>query len=228
MFEREYPAVADSPSSVLVVEDDRSLQTLFKTLLERQGFSVDSVADGAQALDHIALRSYDVIVLDLMMGGVNGFDVLDILRSTNRSALQRVIVATGINERELCKIDRSSIFGLLRKPFDIDNFVSSVRDCAHRARAREPQSEPEAHLTRSLHLLEQTVPRLRKVLTAHPASDEEMMLRHELRATMSRLSEALSAAAAIEADHKRAARCEQLGKAVATLGNPGLRDRFAH
>lgn len=122
-------AEARCRSNVLVVEDDEALQLLMRTLLDRAGCHVECAANGAEALRKLAGADYAAIVLDLMMPGVNGFDVLAQLTRLGGKAAGRVIVASGVNERLLDTIDRGQIFAVVRKPFDIAQFVSTVKEC---------------------------------------------------------------------------------------------------
>jgi DNA-binding response OmpR family regulator len=119
-----------SRAPVLVVEDDEGLQTLFTALLARAGFRVECVSDGAQALERLARSAYSAVLLDLMMRGTNGFDVLHCLAETRPALLRRTIVTSGVSERELAKVDRGSVFAVIRKPFDIDFLIATVIACA--------------------------------------------------------------------------------------------------
>jgi len=117
-------------SSVLVVDDDQALRGLFTTLLSKNGFAVDTVADGRAAFDQIHRNNYSVILLDLMMPEVSGFELLERLQRDSPSLLEKVIVMTGASQRAVKDLDTSRIWGLIRKPFDIDNLVSSTVACA--------------------------------------------------------------------------------------------------
>src|SRR5437870_180598 len=124
---------SDPPSSgtsVLVVDDDQALRGLFTTLLGKKGFDVDTAADGRVAFDQIHRHNYSVILLDLMMPEVNGFELLDRLERDSPSLMQKVIVMTGASQRAIQNLDTSRVWGLIRKPFDIDNLVSSTVACA--------------------------------------------------------------------------------------------------
>ena len=124
---------SDSPdraSSVLVIDDDQALRGLFTTLLGKKGFDVDTAADGRVAFDQIHRHDYSVILLDLMMPDVNGFELLDRLERDSPSLIQKVIVMTGASHRAIQNLDTSRVWGLIRKPFDIDNLVSSTVACA--------------------------------------------------------------------------------------------------
>lgn len=123
---------SDAPASrsVLVVDDDLGLRGLFKNLLVRKGFEVDSASDGRVAFDQLQQQNYSVILLDLMMPNVNGFELLTELERNSPALLTRVIVMTGASQRAIEKLDTSKVWGLIRKPFDIDNLVTSAIDCA--------------------------------------------------------------------------------------------------
>lgn len=116
--------------SALVVDDDPGLQGLFSTLLGRDGFSVDCAPDGRQAFEYLRRGSYSVILLDLMMPDVNGFELLDRLERDSPSLMRRVIVMTGAAQRVVEGFDRKRVWGFIRKPFDIDDLKKSVKDCA--------------------------------------------------------------------------------------------------
>ncbi len=124
---------SDAPGSgpaVLVVDDDQALRGLFMTLLSKSGFEVDTANDGRVAFDQIHRHPYSVILLDLMMPEVNGFELLERLQRDSPALLSRVIVMTGASQRSIQKLDTTRVWGLIRKPFDIDNLVSSTLACA--------------------------------------------------------------------------------------------------
>ena len=123
-----------SPVSVLVVDDDLALRGFFETLLSRKGFSVDCASDGRIAYDQLSRHNYSVILLDLMMPEVNGFELLERLERDSPALLERVIVMTGASQRFVEKIDTSRVWGLIRKPFDLDNLLSSTLACAQHTR----------------------------------------------------------------------------------------------
>lgn len=116
--------------SALIVDDDPGLQGLFLTLLGRDGFAVDSAPNGRVAFEYLKRRSYSVILLDLMMPDVNGFELLERLERDSPGILRRVIVMTGAAQRVVEELDDSRIWGVIRKPFDIDTLLSATRKCA--------------------------------------------------------------------------------------------------
>ena len=114
----------------LVIDDDRALRGLFTALLGRRGFTVDVAGDGRVAFDQLSRHNYSVILLDLMMPGVNGIELLDRIERDSPSLLERVIVMTGAAQRQVDRAKTSQVFDVIRKPFDIDHLVSSAIACS--------------------------------------------------------------------------------------------------
>ncbi|HUJ12275.1 MAG TPA: response regulator [Thermoanaerobaculia bacterium] len=121
-----------SSDTVLVVDDDQALRGFFTTLLSRKGFNVDVASDGRTAYDQLNRHNYSVILLDLMMPNVNGFELLERIRRDSPALLDRVIIMTGASQRAIENLDTTRVWGMIRKPFDIDQLVNSTIDCAQR------------------------------------------------------------------------------------------------
>jgi len=83
---------------ILVAEDEIDLAEALKMMLEMQKYSVEVVHDGADALFYAESTPYDLILLDVMMPKISGFDVLDILRNTPETANVRIIMLTALSQ----------------------------------------------------------------------------------------------------------------------------------
>ncbi len=81
---------------ILLVEDDRNLRGFLKKAFREEGCAVDECESGDRALDHALRRSYDCIVLDLMLPGLDGFSVVEELRQ--RSVHTPVLILTARDE----------------------------------------------------------------------------------------------------------------------------------
>jgi two-component system phosphate regulon response regulator PhoB len=94
------PANAHSgqPSRILLVEDDDSLANVYLTRLQAEGFDVRRVANGEDALASAMSYRPDLVLLDVMMPKVDGFDVLDILRNTPETANLKIIMLTALSQ----------------------------------------------------------------------------------------------------------------------------------
>ncbi len=83
---------------ILFVEDDDGLAEVYLTRLDAEGFEVKRVPNGEDALATAIAFKPDLILLDVMMPQVNGFDVLDILRNTPETANVKVIMLTALSQ----------------------------------------------------------------------------------------------------------------------------------
>ncbi len=83
---------------ILLVEDDDALATVYQTRLQAEGFDIRRVPNGEDALAAALEYKPDLIVLDVMMPKVSGFDVLDILRNTPETANLKIIMLTALSQ----------------------------------------------------------------------------------------------------------------------------------
>jgi DNA-binding response OmpR family regulator len=113
----------------LIVEDDRSILRLVKTVLEREQFTVEGVSDGASAIALLREVAYDLLIIDLLLPKVSGDEVLGFIEEHHPEKLRRVIVTTASPRQISCDLLRK-ICRVLAKPFDIDQLVVYARECA--------------------------------------------------------------------------------------------------
>jgi len=112
----------------LIVEDDGAILKLVKIVLERENFSVEGVRSGAAAIGLLATVAYDLLIVDLMMPGISGEELLSYLEENQPKALRRVIVTTASPRRMSCEF-LQRVCRLLAKPFDINELVLIAREC---------------------------------------------------------------------------------------------------
>ena len=86
--------------NLLVVDDNEMNRDMLSRRLSRRGHTVETAEDGQQALDIIAKQSFDVILLDIMMPGISGIEVLKTLRETYTASDLPIIMATAKSESE--------------------------------------------------------------------------------------------------------------------------------
>lgn len=89
---------SDHPKRILFVEDDDALAGVYLVRLQAEGFDVKRVANGEDALAAATSYKPDLILLDVMMPKVSGFDVLDILRNTPETANVKIVVLTALSQ----------------------------------------------------------------------------------------------------------------------------------
>ncbi len=119
--------------NILLVEDETRVADFIRRGLAAEGWSVDHVADGDDALEHAAVNSYDVILLDLMLPGIQGQDVCRKLRA--RRSKTPILMLTALDSPE------EKVSGLkigaddyLTKPFDFDELIARVEALHRRAK----------------------------------------------------------------------------------------------
>jgi DNA-binding response OmpR family regulator len=123
-------------SSILVVEDDPIIRQTVEYSLKRAGFDVCAVGDGASALQAAEESRPDLIVLDLMLPGIDGYQVAERLRAGDRETA--IIMVTALDQ------ERDKVRGLdagaddyITKPFSMEELLARVRANLRRVRARE-------------------------------------------------------------------------------------------
>jgi DNA-binding response OmpR family regulator len=131
---------------VLVVEDFEILARTIGTGLRREGMAVDVVLDGDEALEHLAVTRYDVVVLDRDLPGVHGDEVCrQIVAGQSQSRVLMLTAASTVKER----VDGLGLGAddYLPKPFDFAELVARVRALARRSAAAVPPTLESGDLT---------------------------------------------------------------------------------
>ncbi|NNJ08908.1 ammonium transporter [Chloroflexales bacterium ZM16-3] len=128
VLESHRPAI-EAASNILVVEDDPSTREMLRRMLEREGWQVAEANNGEVALGRVAERRPDLILLDLMMPKMDGFEVISALRST---ALWRNIPIVVLTAMDLSATDRLRLNGYVEKvlqkgSYDHEELLADVR-----------------------------------------------------------------------------------------------------
>ena len=111
---------------LLVAEDELELAKALKTVLEKQNYAVETVANGLDALSYGKLGDYDGIVLDIMMPGLDGLSVLKRLRAEGIHTPVLLLTAKAEIEDRVAGLDAGAD-DYLPKPFAISEFLARVR-----------------------------------------------------------------------------------------------------
>ena len=120
---------------LLVVEDEATIRDGLVALFESQGFTVDAVGDGLSALERTAESEYDLVLLDLMIPGLPGLEVLTRLRARGLAVPVLVLTAKGSEQDVVAGIERGADDYVV-KPFGIHELVARAKGLLRR-RTRE-------------------------------------------------------------------------------------------
>lgn len=117
-------------SKVMLVEDDDSLREIYSIRLTAEGYNIVSARDGEEALAIAVRERPDLVVSDVMMPKITGFDMLDILRSTPETQNIKVIMMTALSSEE--ERVRGENLGadryLVKSQVGIEDVVNAVHD----------------------------------------------------------------------------------------------------
>ena len=112
--------------NILIVEDDSDMQKILKLYLQREGYQVNSVSNGRDAIDFLIVKAVDIVLLDWMMPIKNGMETLKEIRQLNIPVKILMLTAKGENADEAAGLT----FGAddyLRKPFDIKILLLRIK-----------------------------------------------------------------------------------------------------
>jgi DNA-binding response OmpR family regulator len=124
-------SVSDGATRLLIIDDDDAVQSLMDAIFRRQAVMVEHAGDGKIALELLRRESFDVVVLDLMLPEMNGFELIRELKHRDLDVLSRTIVLTAASDSMLLHFnDARLVRRVMRKPFELTDFVHEVFSCA--------------------------------------------------------------------------------------------------
>jgi DNA-binding response OmpR family regulator len=121
---------------VLVIEDDRKVASFIQTGLEQEGYAVDALNDGAEAGDQARTIDYDAVVLDLMLPGRSGFQVLRDIRAKKATLPVLILTAKDALEERVAGLDAGAD-DYMTKPFALAELSARLRALLRRGAPRE-------------------------------------------------------------------------------------------
>jgi DNA-binding response OmpR family regulator len=118
------------PVNVLIVDDDRATQRVLADALTKNGFVVSVERDGEWALRTFAKKTFDAVILDVLLPAVNGYDVLKQLRSLPRGKSTLVVMISGVYKNPLHQkeaVQKHGAHALIEKPVDLAHLVNILK-----------------------------------------------------------------------------------------------------
>lgn len=132
-------------TKILLVEDDKNLREIYGVRLLAEGYDIISAGDGEEALAMAIKERPDLIISDVMMPKISGFDMLDILRSTTETKNIRIIIMTALSSED--QRARGEALGadryLVKSQVGIEDVVRAVHDVLKDDQAAKPTPQEE-------------------------------------------------------------------------------------
>jgi DNA-binding NtrC family response regulator len=135
---RHNPGETSLPAagSVLIIDDEAAIRESLETLLELEGYGVESAASGEEGLARIGERSFDLVLLDLALPDRNGMDLLAEIRTQDPGLSVIMVTAYGTVENAV-RAMQAGASNFVQKPWDNEKLLADVRAAVARHRAEE-------------------------------------------------------------------------------------------
>jgi serine/threonine protein kinase len=115
------PSISGASRRALVADDDPATRYILASVLQRHQFAFDEAENGADAVKYLKKNEYALVFLDLLMPRIDGWGVIDYLRSHHRGTRPRhLFLVTGVQDQKLSTADQDVVTGIVYKPIDID------------------------------------------------------------------------------------------------------------
>ena len=125
-----------SPGSVLIVDDEAAIRESLQTLLEFEGYTVDTANDGIEGLTRLSERPFDLVLLDFALPERNGIEILQEIRERDSELPVIMITAYGTVENAVNAMQAGAT-NFIQKPWDNEKLLADVRTAVGRRRAEE-------------------------------------------------------------------------------------------
>jgi len=116
---------------VLLIEDNETLSKMMAKYFRIKKVDCTVLNDGAEGLEQILDQKHDVVLLDLAMPDVSGYDIIDELEKKGKLKEIKIIIltASSISDLDLVNMQKRGIRACLRKPIDLDQLYKTVISC---------------------------------------------------------------------------------------------------
>src|SRR5256714_8838038 len=122
--------------SVLIIDDEAEIRESLQTLLEMEGYEVETAVSGEDGLVQVGERPFDLVLLDLTLPGRNGMEILSEIRSHDSRLPVIMITAYGTVENAVLAM-QSGAANFVQKPWDNEKLLADVRSAVARRKAEE-------------------------------------------------------------------------------------------
>ncbi|RLC32439.1 two-component system response regulator [Candidatus Woesebacteria bacterium] len=126
IYRKKVIKMADKKKKILHVDDEPDTLEVVKTILEKEGYEVDSVSSGKDALKEIELDNYSLLLLDIMMPDMSGWDLFTRITQIKKEYKVVFLTVLAISESRLNQLKDHGVIDYIKKPFDRDELVAKI------------------------------------------------------------------------------------------------------
>jgi DNA-binding response OmpR family regulator len=120
--------VINVPTKILITEDEHELRQILKETMEKAGYEVVTANNGREALESVRIESPDVVLMDVMMPEMNGFEAMRLIKEDPATAHIPVVMLTGLeDDSNISKGWRMGTSLYLKKPFVPGQLISYIK-----------------------------------------------------------------------------------------------------
>ncbi|MGC2332389.1 MAG: sigma-54 dependent transcriptional regulator [Candidatus Acidiferrales bacterium] len=145
------------PASILIVDDESGIRESLGALLRDEGYDAEAVASGGECLERLKRRSFDLVLLDVWLNGMDGLDTLE--RMQEQSPAPMVVMISGHGNIETAvRATKLGAFDFIEKPLSIEKVVLVARNALEYLRLEEENRRLRAELEERHQILGASVP----------------------------------------------------------------------
>jgi len=119
--------MAEAKKIILHVDDEPDTLAVVKTILEKEGFEIVGAGLAKEALAHIKQRSFDLILLDIMMPDMSGWELFSHIMEIRPEYKIIFLTVLELTPERVKELEKKNIKGYIRKPFSRDDLVKNVK-----------------------------------------------------------------------------------------------------
>lgn len=109
---------------ILIVEDDNSINTLLARLLEKKGYNVVQAYSGTEAMLHIENKDFQLVLMDLMLPGITGEELIKNIRKTKEMPV--IVISAKVDKKDKIELLNLGADDYITKPFDIEEVAARI------------------------------------------------------------------------------------------------------
>ncbi len=122
--------MADKPKRIIICDDEPDARDVTKMMLEKEGYSVDTVKDGTECLKQLKKERYDLLLLDIMMPGPTPKEIIAEIRKIKKAEKMKICYFSVVefphkNKKEL--LQEKNVVDYIQKPFQPEDFIRRIK-----------------------------------------------------------------------------------------------------